>query len=304
MLNALKVAHKFVLLSITQLAILATISWFALSQMNHIGHQVKEIANDHLPLTNTLTLITEHQLQQALAIEKVISHLLLDALVEGEISPSSIKMMDQLNGKLTDLHDEIMQAEITIVSLRDDVMDANAKAKYGQILKEYSKIKNEFFALETLVKNFLVQVSIRNIRDSANKITAIEKANEQLDTHLIAVLNEIQNFVMQSAERAYQYEQNALKVIVIAVVVAIVLAIMVAFSIGRSITQPLRELLARLDDLVSGNGDLTIRMNVNSRDELGAVASKLNLFMEKLARTITGVAKASASLNNNSESAI
>jgi methyl-accepting chemotaxis protein len=67
----------------------------------------------------------------------------------------------------------------------------------------------------------------------------------------------------------------------------------VYFSIKRSVTQPLDDVTRGLRDIAEGEGDLTRRLEVEGRDEIGEVALAFNLFMEKL-QAVIGEVKSSA----------
>ena len=54
-----------------------------------------------------------------------------------------------------------------------------------------------------------------------------------------------------------------------------------AYASGR-ITRPLRAAADRLDELAEGDADLTVRLPVVARDEVGQLASSLNVFLDKL----------------------
>ncbi|MGE4407362.1 MAG: methyl-accepting chemotaxis protein [Pseudomonas sp.] len=52
--------------------------------------------------------------------------------------------------------------------------------------------------------------------------------------------------------------------------------------ISRRITRPLRDMVAMLDDIGQGEGDLTQRLNIDSRNELGRIAAGFNAFLARL----------------------
>ncbi|KHT52780.1 methyl-accepting chemotaxis protein [Vibrio sinaloensis] len=62
----------------------------------------------------------------------------------------------------------------------------------------------------------------------------------------------------------------------------------VAFMASR-LVKPIREVVARLDDIASGEGDLTQRIEVKSGDEIGQLANGFNLFLGKLQVTIKDI---------------
>ncbi|MEZ8717286.1 methyl-accepting chemotaxis protein [Vibrio splendidus] len=62
----------------------------------------------------------------------------------------------------------------------------------------------------------------------------------------------------------------------------------IAFS-SLSIVKPIRQVVERLNDIASGEGDLTQRLEVKSKDEIGQLSQGFNLFLDKLQHTIKEV---------------
>lgn len=89
---------------------------------------------------------------------------------------------------------------------------------------------------------------------------------------------------------------SALEVgLAIGIVLAIVLAI-TAFTIAALVTNELNSVVRSLHTLASGAGDLTTRLKVRSRDEIGALVDNFNAFIEKLQHIIGQVAGSTAQL--------
>jgi len=68
-------------------------------------------------------------------------------------------------------------------------------------------------------------------------------------------------------------------------------AVFIIFSIAlaRSIANPLREATAVLKDIAEGEGDLTMRLDIKTGDEVGELAHWFNQFVGKLEEIIRGV---------------
>ena len=58
--------------------------------------------------------------------------------------------------------------------------------------------------------------------------------------------------------------------------------VVLAVVLGRRVVSRLRLLIGALDDLAAGEGDLTKRVQINSRDEIGDMAAAVNRFVDKL----------------------
>jgi methyl-accepting chemotaxis protein len=52
--------------------------------------------------------------------------------------------------------------------------------------------------------------------------------------------------------------------------------------LSYSIVKPIRAVVSRLEDIASGEGDLTQRLDVKSKDEIGQLATQFNAFLDKL----------------------
>ena len=66
------------------------------------------------------------------------------------------------------------------------------------------------------------------------------------------------------------------------VVVALLILLVLALVLGRRVVSKLHTLIAVLNDWAAGEGDLTRRVELNSRDEIGDMAAAVNRFVAKL----------------------
>ena len=64
--------------------------------------------------------------------------------------------------------------------------------------------------------------------------------------------------------------------------VGLAMLVVLAAVLGRRVVHRLRLLIGALDDLAAGEGDLTKRVAIHSRDEIGDMASAVNRFVDKL----------------------
>ena len=72
-------------------------------------------------------------------------------------------------------------------------------------------------------------------------------------------------------------------------IVLMVVGLLVIAAMAVRMTKPIREVVSRLEDIASGEGDLTQRLEVHSQDEIGQLAQGFNRFLETLQHTIRDV---------------
>ena len=79
-------------------------------------------------------------------------------------------------------------------------------------------------------------------------------------------------------------------IIVVAALLAGIITTVIVLLAARTITGPINAAVAGLKDIAQGEGDLTLRLQVNSQDEVGELAKWFNTFIEKLQGIIRQIA--------------
>ena len=91
-----------------------------------------------------------------------------------------------------------------------------------------------------------------------------------------------------------------LKISVVAGVVSLLLLFVIYRFTRHFVTRPLETLCSSLDDMASGEGDLTCRLPILSNDEIGRTASSFNTMMENFSRLIRQIRESAGSLSAQS----
>ncbi|CAD5106863.1 methyl-accepting chemotaxis protein [Zestomonas carbonaria] len=86
-------------------------------------------------------------------------------------------------------------------------------------------------------------------------------------------------------ELAGQRDRDILGMTLVGLLVA-ALGLGVVWLVGHGIARPLRQMVAMLDDIVQGEGDLTRRLHSDRADELGSIAKGFNGFLGQLQNMI------------------
>ncbi len=91
-----------------------------------------------------------------------------------------------------------------------------------------------------------------------------------------------------------------IKVFIAAVLISIPLLLFIYVFISRVVTQPLQEMTRGLRDIAQGEGDLTRRLAVRSRDEIGQASMVFNEMMEKFSALVRQVSDSAVQVSDSS----
>ncbi|MBN3493629.1 methyl-accepting chemotaxis protein [Vibrio neptunius] len=303
MLSRLTIAQKVYLLGFSQLLAMMIMGGFALYQMNKIGNELTDIAEEDIPLTKMLTLVTEHQLEQAILFERALVKAIR---VEQGMAQKSV--FEEAKKKVHDLtvktEKELYDVEAFIEKAIPLLHSVEAKEKFKRLLGKLKAVEKSYSKLVGEVDKTMDYGSSGDIEEMLKFSKKVEAHEDEIDKALIAILDEVQNFTLASALQAEQDEKLAIKWMTVIASVSIVLGIIMPFLITRAIRTPILNLIDRLKQVAEGDGDLTIRLDDSSRDETGTVANAFNTFLGVLMGTITQINAKAEELGKSSEVAV
>ena len=150
---------------------------------------------------------------------------------------------------------------------------------------------------------------LENIAKTAEpKFVEFGTANMKLDEDQEKMFLQLENFenmiakdVSSASASIVSGQKSSFVASVVLAVLAILVAVFVIIVLNASVIRPLDKLVERVNNLTSGDGDLTKRIDIHTKDELGELASHVNTFIENVQRIIKEVKDATdevASGNN------
>ena len=293
-LKKLTVGTRIYILTFITILFLVIVGGTGYYKMGEIGHEIEEIAKRDIPLTEILTKMTVHQLEQAILLEQGLRYAGIDSHDDEHTVDSSAKYFKKIADKVDE---EILLAEEMAAKFIEESHTEEAKKEFEKILKElkvvekhhktYDEHAYEIFA-KVGAKGFDKLVShagdgeyaANDINDliaqaepakakaksytgkaAASKeigklVLQIEKEQSQLDKELEALLFEVEAFTHRSAEKALADEERGKALILTISIVITVIASILSFLLGRSITRPVADLTNTVNELASGNLDV------------------------------------------------
>ena len=146
------------------------------------------------------------------------------------------------------------------------------------VLKEYSLLKDLNFNINEINNNNTTLGStIENLGEVVN--TEYDKSSDD-------VVSEAQQFVW---------------IVLVITVIGLLISLLFGFLVRKSITAPVNDLVDMSKDIAQGEGDLTKRITVSGKDELGDLSTWFNMFLKRLNNMVVEVKKHATNINVSSQ---
>ncbi|WP_255310594.1 methyl-accepting chemotaxis protein [Aliivibrio sp. 1S128] len=203
----------------------------------------------------------------------------------------------------------VIAADVSIQSIIDDIQAINQNGISAFLVDgdgNFVAHPNSSFAMKpasSLGSGF----SLRDIQQLAQKNTQTEiEVNgstafvtaakiPQTDWFLLVTIDKQHAF---SSVRDVLFDSALMTLLQITIIAAL------AMYLVQKALAPLNVLSVAMEDLSNGNGDLTQRIKVESKDEIGTLATHVNGFVEKLQIIVKDIAASSSKLDSQSKISI
>ena len=129
---------------------------------------------------------------------------------------------------------------------------------------------------------------------------ALEKYQWVLGTGFY--IDDIESILVEQRQKQEADTRSSMvRVSLISLFIMAVTLLLTSF-IGNKITTPLRHVVAALNDIANGEGDLTQRLQIESRDEVADVSKAFNHFVERIQELVAQVGNVSQRIFTETES--
>jgi len=187
------------------------------------------------------------------------------------------------------------------------------KAEIQQSLGKVEKLyKANYLSKYDELRKIRIEILATNSNQKAAELSSeSSRLNEEIDksfNSLMKILEDLEaknQYILQKSlqESKNQTDRSKLLVIII-VLIGISFTVIIGMIIIRAITKPLEKSVEFAKFIAAGN--LTLKLDIDQKDEIGELASALNLMIERLHETVMNIragtdsiAAASAQISKN-----
>ncbi|OXX67354.1 chemotaxis protein [Vibrio sp. V19_P1S1T109] len=206
------------------------------------------------------------------------------------------------------------QALQTAVSTGDDELMDSAKNYLNSINEELNNLKRVSPQHAALVENLkrllnsyqeiAFDIAASLIDGSTNFATLPARAKqsneflEQLNSELKALVEASNVDFNQTVEETISSAQRSIHVGIGLGAVTILVLIIVALVVIKSVVSSIEQVTGSLREIAEGEGDLTVRINYNGRDEVADLVYWFNQFISKIHKSLNSTRETIATLES------
>lgn len=316
MFSRLKISQKIFVLGFIQLLFVIAVGAVGLVQMGKIGTELFDITEEDIPLTNSITKITEHQLEQAILFERAVVYGLLANLDKNNLQQlldnydaNAVKKAESdyqhVKQEFIELNDQVEHefkgVEKFIAEAIPKLHDPAAVEEFEYLGRQILSIDKEHHEYAEQVKSIFTAIDKHDVMAQLGRVKEIEAFEDKIDHELIDALTHIQDFTLVSARKAEHDEILGEKIIWVVLVVSVIASLILPLVVGKKVSRPVKQMTERLEQIAHGDGDLRIELDESAHDETGQAAKAFNTFTRKLRDVLKAVNQSSDELCDNSE---
>ena len=212
--------------------------------------------------------------------------------------------LDEIVSATKDKDDKSGSASISDLEMMIDDYKL-LKDDMSKIVNE-TESKNNIDSFLNLDNNFMK--SFESVKKTGFLITESELLAinfSELNLRLSGILNDINSLLKKDIDEinasVVSETGTFIWVVMIITVIGLLVSLLFGFLVRRSITAPVNDLVDMSKDIAQGEGDLTKRIIVAGKDELGELSTWFNMFLERLNNMVSEIKKHAANINVSSQ---
>ncbi|QIA64883.1 HAMP domain-containing protein [Vibrio astriarenae] len=241
-------------------------------------------ANDKSIVTSIKTTVKDDsgKLIGVLGIDILANRIKTDLIDRLSYQNEGAGFLFSSNGDLIAFNDNSGQIDMSKLPKIDQIDSIFANTKGFDQVWQRSK-SSDFETLDVIYKGEEQRVFIQSITDNTM----------DLDWRI--------GFMVPSTMISEPVNQSIISAIGSAFAILAFVCVLMTLVINRLLTKPMQSVVAAMDDIATGKGDLTQRLDATSQDELGQLSRSFNTFLTNIQNTVKTTRSASEQVNVESE---
>lgn len=267
-MNNLKIGTKIALVALLILSLMSAAVGISLLKIGEIGNEVSEIGKTLIPLQHATELAVLEQGEEAQLFEKLVY--LGEKIVGNDARLKEFKGVEEKLLVHSRQLDEALKGAESIATRM-----VATHAEYEEVGREIRLISQQQATYEQQIKRVIEAYQQGNLQQAEQADAAVYAAEAALQTQLDTFsTNHLAKMVDSAVADSAAHEKNAIRLSLVFVAIALLTGLSIALWLSKSISRDLHRCV-ELANAVS-LGDLSQKLEVQRKDEVGQLSSALN----------------------------
>ncbi|PCJ98989.1 MAG: hypothetical protein COA45_05960 [Zetaproteobacteria bacterium] len=274
----LSISAKITSFMVTNFALMAVVLLMTMNILAKEGEKISEIAHQDIPLTEAISQITVHQLEQAINFERAMRY--GEELAHNAAAKQNFEKAVHHFQKLSHLVDEELASTEKLVDIFiHEAHSQEAKEEFVHVLAVLKQIEIEHASFEKHAEEVFKLIEHGKLTKAEHLAEAIEIEEDKLNHELEALQLEIEKFTEKAAIEAEHLEQQAMSIMVVGLILSIMMVVFLVWLTRKMVTSPLKNAIRVLVKL--SDGDTSVSLSVDTKDEIGDLSNVIEDFRKK-----------------------
>ncbi len=230
-------------------------------------------------------------------------------------SATIIEYLDKIKALYTKadfLIEDIVMAHGVFKASVEGYLERNTSSRWEKVIQCLEATRTAIVTFQERVSSSELMAPIakemvatlKNLDQVLNAYNQDYQRQMQYQTEMRNTQEVLWNYLEAVEKDTFQQMNKIKKLSIIVITGALMAAILLgglsAWLSSRAIVRPVKQVAASLKDIAEGEGDLTVRLDIKNKDEVGMLAHWFNQFIENMEKLISQISDNSKELGESS----
>lgn len=270
------IGSKIFGLAVVLLMMMAIIAVTSYARISKVNDEVASIINYHIPLTDVFSDIGMNILEEEIVLKTIMQNYFTSNIDEKALE----KALDESNKSSEKMFSEFAKA----VNLADKAVDSSfnvdSKVEFAKFASKLKHIQKEYSDYAGQKEMLLVAMEKNEspVIDTIKKLMG--KEWEDFNSILDESRKDIYEIIERSAAETEAHELAVMYTNLVVTIIAVIFGLLAAYLLTRGIIRPLLNLSSGAKAVEKG--DIDVKVDVKSRDEVGDLTKTFNNMVKEL----------------------
>ena len=293
-MDNLRIRYKIMTLSGSIAVVFSVALFYSSAKIASMGDGFREVEEVYIPLTGIMSKIEAHMFEQEISLLQVV-------IAERDHDERAmLEHEEEFEHLATQVKTEILEAERIVEEGEQYAQDKADLAWMEETLEHLKVIDKEHDDFDRGGLEIFALIAAGNTREASVLEAKVEEEGLQLAVEIEVFLDSVEVRTAELSAHLSAEEKAALTAVIILTIVAVLLATFLTLFISNGIGRSLINMIQMLTEIEQGEGDLTKRVNIATKDEIGQMGHLFDSFMGKMQALIKSIAERSDQVSSAS----